>query len=154
MNRELIGNDFIEDGSSLMEVLIPPLKQGLRRYPKDRKTRMKDLHYHLENLNKVIQNYSHDIDLKSSQDFGSLKSSSHNTGYANSNTSNIRKTPQMSEVLGSPQSSRPSLVIYSKRSFSLRKSNSIRVRPIGVPTGIQILYILDNALFKNTKTMH
>jgi len=123
VTSELIRNDFIEDGSSLMEVLIPPLKQGLKRFPKERKTRIKDLHYHLENLNKVMRNYSNEI--ASSQDVGSLKSSQ-----------NYRMA-RMSEVLGSPQSSRPSFSSISKRSFSLRKSNSIQVRPMGLPTGTE-----------------
>ena len=46
MTGEIIGNDVQPEGG-IEEVLLPPVRSGLKRSLRDRKTRLKDINYHL-----------------------------------------------------------------------------------------------------------
>ena len=46
MTGELIGNEIQPEGG-IEEVLLPPIRAGLKRSLRERKTRLKDINYHL-----------------------------------------------------------------------------------------------------------
>ena len=58
MTGELIGNEIQPEGG-IEEVLLPPIRAGLKRSLRERKTRLKDINYHLGRFaTKVFQGLS------------------------------------------------------------------------------------------------
>ena len=51
MTGELIGNEIQPEGG-IEEVLLPPIRAGLKRSLRERKTRLKDINYHLGRFRK------------------------------------------------------------------------------------------------------
>ena len=53
MTGELIGNEIQPEGG-IEEVLLPPIRAGLKRSLRERKTRLKDINYHLGRFAKKV----------------------------------------------------------------------------------------------------
>ena len=84
--------DFYLD-TKVAEVLTWPLRGGMRRMARDRKTHLKDLHYHLDNLLRAMIETQTELQM------------AHSTiGSTHSNRAGLSRQTQ-SEIIPSPYSS-------------------------------------------------
>ena len=107
--------------TQVAEVLTWPLRSGMKRLARERKTHLKDLHYHLDNLLRVMIEAESELNLTMG---GNLTTHS---ATMRSNGSHGMSRQTQSEILPSP---------YSQRSNKFLRSCSIRseAQIVGPPT--------------------
>ena len=119
-------DDYYSD-TKVAEVLTWPLRSGMKRVARERKTHLKDLHYHLDNMMRVMIEAESELNLTmcGSAQSATMRSAGSGPGMLTRQT--------QSEILPSPYSTRSSLF---RRSCSIRSDAQI----VGPPTKQPLLH--------------